>query len=141
MWMMTWQASSISPRSCDSIKLKKRGCTMWRMTWRASSARPCGAADLTGAGRRQAGGPGRGRAVQVDPIKPKLKPPGTKRLKHKHDEPLSSFAFKFNLRRYNVAAGAAPAGSGGQVLTLVHFSAQLEPFLTQNTPSTPPNNP
>jgi hypothetical protein len=26
----------------------------------------------------------------------------------------------------------------GQGLTLVHFSAQLEPFLTQNTPRTPP---
>jgi len=39
-------------------------------------------------------------AVQVDPIKPTLKAPGTKRLKLKHDEPLSNFAFKFNLRRY-----------------------------------------
>jgi hypothetical protein len=38
--------------------------------------------------------------VQVDPIKPKLKPPGTKRLKLKSDEPVSSFGFKFNLRRY-----------------------------------------
>jgi len=39
--------------------------------------------------------------VQVDPIKPALKAPGTKRLKPKFDEPLSSIAFKFNLRRYN----------------------------------------
>ena len=38
--------------------------------------------------------------MQVDPIKPVLKPPKTKRLKVKVDEPLSSFAFKFNLRRY-----------------------------------------
>jgi hypothetical protein len=38
--------------------------------------------------------------VQVDPIKPKLKAPGTKRLKLEYDELLSSFAFKFNLRRY-----------------------------------------
>jgi len=45
---------------------------------------------------------GRGRAVQVDPIKPKLKPPGTKRLKLTYGEPLSDFAFKFNLRRYDV---------------------------------------
>jgi len=29
-----------------------------------------------------------------------LKPPGTKRLKPKHDEPPSNFAFTFNLRRY-----------------------------------------
>jgi len=38
--------------------------------------------------------------VQADPIKPTLEPPVTKRLKQKHDEALSSFAFKFNLRRY-----------------------------------------
>ena len=40
-----------------------------------------------------------GGAVQVDPMKPTLKPPGTKRLKLKYDELLSNFAFKFNLRR------------------------------------------
>jgi hypothetical protein len=40
-----------------------------------------------------------GRAVQVDPIKPTLKAPGTKRLKLKDDRLLSSFAFKFELRR------------------------------------------
>ena len=40
--------------------------------------------------------------MQVDPIKPKLKPPGTKHLKLKKcDALLSSFAFRFNLRRYN----------------------------------------
>jgi len=38
--------------------------------------------------------------VPVDSIKPKLKPPGTKRLKLKCDIPLSTSAFKFNLRRY-----------------------------------------
>ena len=42
--------------------------------------------------------------MQVDPIKPKLKAPGTKRLQLKCDEPLSSSAFKFNLRRYNVVS-------------------------------------
>ena len=36
-------------------------------------------------------------------MKPKLKALGTKRLTLKRDEPLSSFAFKFNLRRYNKA--------------------------------------
>jgi len=34
-------------------------------------------------------------------MKPKLKPPGSKLLKLKFDKPLSDFAFKFNLRRYN----------------------------------------
>jgi hypothetical protein len=37
---------------------------------------------------------------QVDPIKPTLKAPVSKSLKLKHDELLSNFAFKFNLRRY-----------------------------------------
>jgi len=37
--------------------------------------------------------------VQVDPMKPKLKPPGPKRLKLMCDILLSTFAFKFNLRR------------------------------------------
>ena len=37
-----------------------------------------------GGGAGQAGGV-RGRAVQVDPIKPTLIPPGTKRLKLKYD--------------------------------------------------------
>ena len=38
--------------------------------------------------------------MQVDPIKPTLKAPGTKRLKLTYHKLLSSFAFKFNLRRY-----------------------------------------
>ena len=42
----------------------------------------------------------RGRAVEVDAINPMLKPPGTQRLKLKHDEVPSNFAFNFNLRRY-----------------------------------------
>ena len=58
--------------------------------------------------------------MQVDPIKPTLKAPGTKRLKMKHDEPLSNFAFKLNLRRYTevplhqqVHPGSGPAGVPG----------------------------
>ena len=39
--------------------------------------------------------------MQVDPIKPKLKAPSVQRLKLKYDEPLSSFAFEINLRRYS----------------------------------------
>ena len=41
--------------------------------------------------------------MQVDPITSTLKAPGTKRLKPAYDELLSSFAFKSNLRRYNLA--------------------------------------
>ena len=39
--------------------------------------------------------------MQVDPIKPKLKPPRTKHLTLNCDILLSNSAFKFNLRRYN----------------------------------------
>jgi hypothetical protein len=42
-------------------------------------------------------------AVQVDPIKPTLKAPGTKHLKAKCEELLSNFGYKLNLRRYTVA--------------------------------------
>jgi hypothetical protein len=42
---------------------------------------------------------GRGRAVQVDPMTPKLKPPETKRLKLEYDGLLSNYGLKFNLRR------------------------------------------
>ena len=45
--------------------------------------------------------------MQVDPIKPKLKPPGTKRLKVAFDGLLSIFGFKFNLRRYTVASASS----------------------------------
>ena len=40
--------------------------------------------------------------MQVDPIKPELKAPGTQRLKLQYDKPLLNFAFKFNLRCYSV---------------------------------------
>ena len=42
--------------------------------------------------------------MQVDPITHALKAPGIKRLKLKSDDPLSNFAFKFNLRRYTMEA-------------------------------------
>jgi hypothetical protein len=41
----------------------------------------------------------RGTAVQVDPIKPTLNALGTQSVKLNCCQPLSSFAFKFNLRR------------------------------------------
>ena len=72
---------------------------------------------------------GPGKAVQVDPIKPTLKAPGTQRLKLKYDNPLSSFAFKFNLRRYTQAPehprahSATPSASSrqGSAETACHF--------------------
>jgi hypothetical protein len=65
------------------------------MTWRAMSARPSGAVPEGGGDDQEPG-----RPVQVDPIKPTLKAPGTKRLKLEHRNPLSTFAFKCNLHRY-----------------------------------------
>jgi len=41
--------------------------------------------------------------VQVEPTKPTLKPPVSKRLKLLFGEPLSSVAFNFNMRRYHEA--------------------------------------
>ena len=38
--------------------------------------------------------------MQIDPIKPSLKAPGTNLLTIKCNKPLSTFAFKLNLRRY-----------------------------------------
>jgi hypothetical protein len=47
----------------------------------------------------------RGRAVQVYPIRPTLKPPRAKCVKLEYDELPSHFAFKFNLRHYSVEEG------------------------------------
>jgi len=52
--------------------------------------------------------PWHGRAVQVDPIKPRLRPPGTKHLILKCDVLLSTSAFKFNLRRYTMGVSRRP---------------------------------
>jgi len=57
-----------------------------------------------------------GRAVQVDPIKPTLKAPGSERLKLKCDEVLSSVAFNFSLRRYSKATKVGGVKDGGYSL-------------------------
>ena len=49
-----------------------------------------------------------GRVVQVDPITPALKALGTHLLILECDEPLSTFAFKINMRRYTMAAVYPP---------------------------------
>ena len=48
-----------------------------------------------------------GEAVQVDPMKPNLKPPGTERLKLKCDDPLSIFGSNFSLRRYTLGCAVS----------------------------------
>jgi len=70
--------------------------------------------------------PRRGREVQVDPIKPTLKPPGSKRLKLEDEKALSNFAFKFNLRRYTVFQ-SAPFISRDQRAAQLHAALQAGP--------------
>jgi len=74
------------------------------MTWRPTSARPYAGGEHQSEDRERSGGGG-GRAVQVDPMKPMVKPPGTERLKLKCDILLSTSAFKSNLRRYRAGSG------------------------------------
>ena len=57
--------------------------------------------DQRGAAQHQVAQLEQGRAVQLDPIKPTLKPPGTKHLNLKCDILLLSLAFNFNLRRFS----------------------------------------
>jgi hypothetical protein len=47
------------------------------------------------------------------------KPPGTERLKLKCDDPLTIFAFKFNLRRYNTVLAFARVAEGGRSVAVV----------------------
>ena len=63
---------------------------VWRTLVRGGAVHPGGAV----------GDAGQDRAVQVNPIKPTLKVPGSERLKLNCDDLHSNFAFKFNLRRY-----------------------------------------
>ena len=62
--------------------------------------------------------------MQVDPIKPTVKAPGTKRLKLEHENPLSNAASKFSLRRYNLVPRA------GTPATMV-------PYVTYQFPGLP----
>jgi hypothetical protein len=58
-------------------------------------------------------------AVRVQPMEPVLKAPRSKRLKPKHDEPVSIFAISFNLRRYIMEA---------RMLRKVRQCVQVEPM-------------
>jgi hypothetical protein len=81
--------------------------------------------------------------VQAEPIKPKLKAPGTKRLKLSYNNLLSRFAFQFNLCRFIQGDVITPDAFARvmsshnitmpvfkhpdrQGLTLVYVRAQLE---------------
>ena len=93
---MTWRARLISAKTLVAGPVGDAGA---------------GAGDTdAGGGRADAGA--QGGAVQLDTIKTRVESaPGVcnQRLKLKHDELLSSFAFKFNLRRYTaVSASSRP---------------------------------
>jgi len=64
--------------------------------------------------------------VQVDPIKPVLKAPCSKRLKPKHDGPLSLFAFKFNLRRSTKGGSSAAAAAAAAAAAMATSAAAEE---------------
>jgi hypothetical protein len=61
--------------------------------------------------------------VQVDPIKPTLKAPGTKYFKLEYDELLSSFALKFNLRGYAVDSDSVLPFAAAHMLPLPSAAA------------------
>jgi hypothetical protein len=72
-------------------------------------------------------------------MKPLLKAPGTKRLKLKSDEPVSSSGFNFNLRHYTLgregpdpgregpAGPEVPAGPEGRAGTRISSSRPCHP--------------
>ena len=67
--------------------------------------------------------------MQVDPIDPTLKAPGSKRLKLNCDEPLSNFAFKFNLRRYSMSiADGSPGFAGSYDEEYLGRAVQVDPI-------------
>ena len=67
--------------------------------------------------------------MQVDPIKPTLKAPATKRLKLKYDKLLPSFGFNLNLRHFNQGPDFVLAVRYGEILNIlfvtITFSAGL----------------
>jgi hypothetical protein len=70
-----------------------------------------------------------GKAEQVDPIKPTLKPPGTKRLNPKYDKLLSnllSFCFRFQLAP--LQHGDRRAGAVRRHVRELGRAVQVEPI-------------
>ena len=103
----------------------------WR--WRRQRARAVCAGGGHVGGWRVSAVHAHGEAVQDDPIKPTLKPPGTERLRLKYDELLSCFAFNFNSRRYMMGGmpfddplAAQQAAPRGHPLPDSFFTERLE---------------
>ena len=68
--------------------------------------------------------------MQIDPIKPKLKPPGSKSLALHFDVLLSTSAFKFNLCRYITGSYTVARGCGAAELhvSVNGVAAAASPF-------------
>ena len=54
-----------------------------------------------------------------------MKAPGTKRLKLNYNEPLSNFAFKFNLRRYTAEKRGAAERRAAEVSEIAALKSSL----------------
>ena len=66
--------------------------------------------------------------MQIDPIKPTLKPPGTEHMKPNYDKLLLEFAFKFNLRHsIEVLVGVA---AGDRVAWQLEAGAHSRPLFS-----------
>jgi len=72
--------------------------------------------------------------VQVDPIKPTLKAPGSQRFKPDCHRLLSNFVFKCNLRRYSVVAALRDTtrlvGCGATFVAAVSQTIMMSPVKT-----------
>ena len=66
--------------------------------------------------------------MQVDPITPTLKAPGTKRLKLKCDILLSTSAFTFNLRRYVTALQTFGVALYAPIVERLGRAVQVDPI-------------
>jgi hypothetical protein len=64
--------------------------------------------------------------VQVDPVKPTLKPLEIKRLRRKSHEVVSNFAFRFNVRRYRLVS----FGVSEQVFEMLRDMAGCRKLIT-----------
>ena len=79
--------------------------------------------------------------MQVDPIKPVLKAPGSILLKLRNDGPLSDFAFHFNLRCFsegklatcaeNFAFAVLAAGGANRPMSVDRFPRQAQTLSPQ----------
>ena len=69
--------------------------------------------------------------MHLDPFKPALKAPGTKRLKLAHKKLLSNFALNFNLRRYYLGSAGAAGEAAAAEQNLYEVRLAVESFAAE----------